>query len=506
MIVEAPVATPNAIRTLSGGSLKALHALLATLIVAIAAVSLATLDAIPFWLDEILTVLALDGDLTSLLRNRIQAGHQPLYFSLAWLWKNLFGLSEFSLRALSWAFLVATLALAWALARRTLGPTSAWVCAALTAASPHLFYFSHIARPYAASAPLVLLSLLAISEHVRRPRRVTLALVAGATLLLLLTHYSLMFVVGAQLAYALLRRRPHWSVVLTQLGVAAAWTPWALWCMSHYTLEERFHWLDGPDLANLFIAAANIVFDGPGVSRLHSAPLVIPLAWSAVSLAVVAMCVIGAQRMGETGRLVLFTWATPLLLAVASMLLFSRNLFPLPRYFVATIATSPLLIVAALRPWRGAPRWVGAGFAVAVAAVLALSTASLARHALKPTHRAPWREMAEYLSTNLCPGERVLALHYADAVPLAFYLGHDVDVIAIEGTPRPRSWIKPVHIVTPDELKDTPGLWIAMSEERQWKLARRSSRERKALDALSQAFQQQDEKRFPTGELLKLAP
>src|SRR5439155_14886701 len=185
------------------------------------------------WLDEAQSVviarLPLDGGFFQALR---EDGAPPLYYLLLHFWMVPFGTGDFAVRALSGAFSVASLPLAWLAGRRVGG--SRWfggVALALTATNPWMLRYASETRMYSLLVLLVLTGLLVLDAVRRRPtvpRAIGIALVTGA---LMLTHYWSFFllgVVGLGLLYYGFRHRARWTIYAIA-GLAAGillFLPW----------------------------------------------------------------------------------------------------------------------------------------------------------------------------------------------------------------------------------------------------------------------------------------
>ncbi len=156
-----------------------------------------TLSAL--WLDEALSVniAALPvGEIGSWLRHD---GHPPLYYYLLHGWMELFGTSDFAVRALSGVFGVLALPLAWLVGRRRGGPTLAWIVTAVVALSPFAVRYSTETRMYSMIMMLVLAGYLLADDVLRRGRSdlLRLAGIAVITALLLYTHYWAIYLLAA---------------------------------------------------------------------------------------------------------------------------------------------------------------------------------------------------------------------------------------------------------------------------------------------------------------------
>ncbi|MEZ5243844.1 MAG: glycosyltransferase family 39 protein [Acidimicrobiales bacterium] len=150
----------------------------------------------PLWLDEALSVNIARlgfGDMVDALRHD---GHPSLYYLLLGWWMDLFGDSNGAVRALSGAFSLATVPVAWALGRRR-SPHLAAVAALVALTSPFLLRYGTEARMYALLSFLVACGWLAVERAIDEPNPRRLALVALATAALVHTHYWSFWLIGA---------------------------------------------------------------------------------------------------------------------------------------------------------------------------------------------------------------------------------------------------------------------------------------------------------------------
>jgi uncharacterized membrane protein len=142
---EAPSRAPDAADAIPKGALRWIALALALIIAA--GLTLRFLTRSDLWLDEALTAniarLPL-GDLEEALRHD---GAPPLYYVLLHGWMDVFGTSDFAVRALSGLFAVAALPLAWLVGRRVGGRFVAWASVALLASSPFAIRYATENRP-----------------------------------------------------------------------------------------------------------------------------------------------------------------------------------------------------------------------------------------------------------------------------------------------------------------------------------------------------------------------
>ena len=182
------------------------------------------LDTQSYWLDESFTKLLADKDFGDMLGDLPDSeSTPPLYYVLAWLWAQPFGSWEAGLRSLSALIGVATIPVAYLVAREVASRVAANQLALLAAVSPFLVWYSQEARSYAL---LILLAALTVLFTLRR----SLLPWSIAAALALTTHYFAVFIVAAEVAwlYRAGLRRPLALACVPVAAVAAALVPLAL--------------------------------------------------------------------------------------------------------------------------------------------------------------------------------------------------------------------------------------------------------------------------------------
>ncbi len=182
-----------------------------------AALRFPTLDRQSFWLDELVTVSLLDHGLGDVLREVPRSEATPfVYYVVAWAWGSVFGLGEVGIRTLSALAGTATIPVAYGAGAVMVSRRTGVVAAALVAVNPFLVWYSQEARSYALLALLGAASVLAFGHALRGSWE---SLVAWGVLsaLAIATHYYALFLVGAELAWLLVRVRARRPVVLASL-------------------------------------------------------------------------------------------------------------------------------------------------------------------------------------------------------------------------------------------------------------------------------------------------
>jgi hypothetical protein len=218
-----------------------------TALVVAAALRFAALGQKPLWCDELASLQRLGLSFTA----HVQAmkGNHPLFELLLRLWMPPDG-SDAWMRIPSAALGVAAVWMTWRLVRG-LGARYGLVAAWLMALSPLHVMYSRIARPYSLACTLALASTLALVWAIRRRSILSYAAYALATALLVYCNLFAAVLWMAQGIFLLwfhrrrLRRLAPW--VVANLAVAALLAPWMWFSLrsavtwgteTHYTAQQ----------------------------------------------------------------------------------------------------------------------------------------------------------------------------------------------------------------------------------------------------------------------------
>ena len=335
---------------------------LTAVIVLGAALRFVTLGDQSLWLDEAFTKRIADnpfGDMLDLIRQGENT--PPLYYALTWVWTQIGGTGEASLRLPSAIAGTATIPVAYLIGRQVAGRLAGLLMALLVAVSPFLVWYSQEARAYALVVLLTSVVLLFALRCDDEPARRNLAGWAVASALALATHYFAAFMIAAT-AVRLLRRAATRRSVLAGLVptavVGLALVPLALdqrdnggAQVGHASIPTRIG-----DVAQEFLVGK---YGGP-IRGL--APLCALLIAAALVLAVVRMSPEERRRWAVPGAIGGAIILLPLLLAIGGVDYFAS------RYLA--VAWVPLFaaIAAALVAHR-AGYALGAGLAALFLAV-----------------------------------------------------------------------------------------------------------------------------------------
>ena len=191
------------------------------------------LDARGLWFDEIIYVELERQDLGSIL-NALTVDfadhHPPAYHFAGHVWMRLIGETDFAVRSLSVFLGILPLPLVYQIGRRLAGVRLGRVAALLLAVSPLAILFTRIARYYALTTALGLLSTLLFLRLCHRPqRRRWVAYVLASALLAYTDYLAISLLIGQGLLALLTSRRVkgflrRWFT--SQLAIALLFLPW----------------------------------------------------------------------------------------------------------------------------------------------------------------------------------------------------------------------------------------------------------------------------------------
>ncbi len=366
----------------------------------------------PLWLDEALSVniaaLAL-GDIPDALRHD---GHPPLYYLLLHGWMALFGDGDMAVRALSGLFGVLALPLMWLAARRAAGPCAGWAALVLLAVSPFAIRYSTEARMYSLVMVLVLAGYLVLRRALRQPRPVWLATLTVLTGLALLTHYWVLWLVGAVLAVMSTRvwtyrrtparRRAPLLVAGAVAGGGILLVPW-LGVMAYQSAHTGTPWA-GPARPTQVVQSSLADFGFTGVGSGAAEGTLVAVALSVLFL--VGLC---ARRLDEH-RLELDVRTVPgvrgeagvvgLTVALGTMAGYATSTTFAPRYAASFF---PLFLVVAAVGASMLPARFSRNLVVGGVAGLCLVAASFN----VTTARTQGEELAEAIAEGASPDDVV---------------------------------------------------------------------------------------------------
>ena len=457
------------------------------------------------WHDESWTWYLVHDSLGDLFRRLVREdAHPPLYFVLLWPWAKL-GDSEAMLRLPSALLGIASLPLAYRLARSLAGVREGLVAMAFLAVSPFHVRYSQEARSYALLFFLCLLSLILLIELRRSPRdRRLWAAMAAVTAAVVYTEYLGLFFILGEIALVVAWGRGDRPFAARCFKAAAAafvlFLPWAPAAWGHVTQVGDGFWLPKPvpavmgmEFSRLFVYPHGITATMEIAGNLFGALLALAAAVPAIGTLALAL---GAPRLARRSELVPWAWAAalpPLLQVVAGCFI---SIF-CARGLIFVLA--PLLALAAVGA-TSLPRALGR---IGVAAVLLSALPGLAsiHGALQ---KEDWRAATAFLKERAAPGDLVLVHEGFLDVNLRYYwrdrgsvrvaaVGDDPAEAATRARLQPQVWL--VRRAYP-ERTDPPKFLEGTFLSRLWHVRQTWKPRAELLDSLSDAFPLHEEWRW----------
>lgn len=372
-----------------------------------------------YWYDEIATLGVLKPSLWHTLSALPDSeSTPPLYYVVAWVWKQLFGDGALALRSLSALVGLAAVAVTYLAGREAVSARVGLAAAAVMAVNPMLIWYSQEARAYSLVVLLASLSLWLWLRALRAPLTARLAAWAAVCCLALATHYFAVFVVLGEAAVLLVSaagRRQAVALSLLPIGLVGA----ALIPLAHAQEKDgRTAWIAHSALGG---RVGDVVRElGTADTNLISSNSHAPYGpWWILASAGVLIGVFAAARLTDragrrAARLAVLVGAAallvPLALALTPLDYFKdRNL----------IAAWPVLALALGAGLSAAgARWLGWAALVAIAAAGVAVTVQVAGDS--PLQRADWRAANAALGPPAHAREILVEPAYARAILQAY--------------------------------------------------------------------------------------
>jgi hypothetical protein len=151
----------------------------------------------------------------------------PLYFVVAWATRGILHNQGESIRLVSLVTGTAMIPLTFLVGVMTVGRRAALVAASLVALSPTMIFYSSEARPFMLAAFFALLSTLSMLRALDTGRTGWWVAYACFTSATAYTHYTAVFLLALQLAWALWTQpRARAPLVVTNVAAALTYIPW----------------------------------------------------------------------------------------------------------------------------------------------------------------------------------------------------------------------------------------------------------------------------------------
>jgi mannosyltransferase len=367
------------------------------------------------WFDEWLTTEAVSGSVGDIFRHVAnREGIPPSYFLVMWGWVRVFGDGEAALRSLSVLVGIATIPVAYAIARelkqrRAVGR----VAAVLVALNPMLVWYSQEARPYSLLALMGALSILTFARVWNRGGKrdvlVWSLVCAGA----IAVHYYAIFLVVAEFGALLLCRRRRWRQVLLAAvpgaTILALFAPVALEQRSH---SPNYQWISSWSLDFRLSEAGRSALVGPASPRERLWVVVAGVALLAAGLVITLGSRAERSAAALLGAVAGAAVVVPLVTSAIGFDIF------LSRYLMAALV--PLVVAAAIGLGVRRGVWIGGVVIVALCAVWLGVIVAVARD--PDLQKANWHDLAGVFATGSANRVLVMNLHGYAGNALYYYV------------------------------------------------------------------------------------
>src|SRR5579884_1062414 len=401
------------------------------------------------WFDEYLTTVDVSHGLGRMLFTTLGhvEGTPPLYYVLEWGWVRVVGHGDAAVRSLSAVFGIATVPMAYLVARRLhQSARVARIVALLVAVSPLFVWFSQEARSYALLVFLASVSLYFCARAVEAETDTDFLLWGLASAAALATHYFAAFLIVPEAVWLLLAHRPWRRVALGALPIVVAAVP--LLVLAEVQ-SKKHNWIADWPLSQRLAETGRQLLLGIPEPLDHWWPLVAALLVAPIVL------VVWRGRPRERSTALVMSALVVGGLVLALLLAAIGTDLVLGRYLIALVL--PLFLAAAIGFGARRAGWVGVAAALALCA---LWTGLVVDSATGSTlHKPDWRAVSKVLATG--GGDRVVVVDDYLGQPLLRY-AHHPDVVARNKTVRVRRIDLLYHVPPP---KQRCGRWSGLACE-----------------------------------------
>ena len=188
----------------------------------------------PLWLDEAQSASIAGESFSSLLDALRHDGHPPLYYFLLGVWADLFGSSDFALRAFSGFLGCLVIVMTWVAFRMHMGRKESLLAASLIASSPFSIRYATEVRMYSLLILLLLCLYINFHKATQNSRNKNKFLYALTLACLLLTHYWSLFFVSVLMLSFLIKvkkstgqeNKDYKSLIFWSLGACVPFIFW----------------------------------------------------------------------------------------------------------------------------------------------------------------------------------------------------------------------------------------------------------------------------------------
>lgn len=454
------------------------------------------LDNQSLWYDEGFSAYLAGMDISEITTRTAADIQPPLYYYLLHGWIQLFGDSEWSLRALSVLFGVLTVPLIYGVAQILFRSRLASLLAALfVAVSPLHIWYGQEARMYTLLTFLCLLSsfflLLAVGEKRLWAIPIFWAAYTAANVAALYTHYFAFFVLAFQAVYVLAVlvmqgfRPLHLLIGSLASGVATVllYIPWLPYLFTRYGTDASY-WSGQLKIREVLVDIG-IFFTG-GESVTEPVGILLALGYGLIFvlclIALVSEASRTAQPQADDSRELLPTSYFPLLFLLLYLLLplflilaVSYNSPKFNARYVMVCHPAFLLVMAGglAALWQRRTGYLGnvmRGAVAALAAIMLLGASAYADYNAyaDPTFaRADFRSVAAYVRQQIGPDETII-LTSGHMFPVWDYYAAGLERHLLPDSPTLDTGLTLDYSIAQDLnewLADKGGVWVVLWQD-----------------------------------------
>ncbi len=453
------------------------------------------LDNQSLWYDEGFSVYLAGMDIDEITARTAGDIQPPLYYYLLHGWIQLFGDTEWALRALSVLFGVFTVPLIYAVAQILFRSRLAGLLAALlVAVSPLHIWYGQEVRMYTMLTFLCLLSsyLLLLAIRTKREWAIPIlwAAYAAANVAALYTHYFALFILASQAVYVLAvlvvqRFRPL-HLLLGSLASAIAtlllYLPWMPYLFTRYGADASY-WPGKLKLHEVFLDIA-LFFTG-GESVTEPVGIALALGFGLIFLVCLYVLVSDATRAAQpaegvfgflpTSYFPLLFLLLCLLLPPALILAVSYNSPKFNARYVMVSHPALLLILAGglAALWQRRAGYLGNVLRGALSALALLLLLGVSVYADRNAYadpvfsRADFRSVARYVRQHIGPDETII-LTSGHMFPVWDYYAPGLDRHLLPDSPTLDTNVTLDYTIAQDLnqwLADKRGVWVVLWQD-----------------------------------------
>lgn len=436
------------------------------------------------WTDEAMSLEAVGGSWSDLLRFfRGLPEQHPLYYLLLRFWL-VFGNSEAALRSLSVIFFVASIPVIAMLGDRLGGRRAGTLTAWLAATSPFLIYYAQEARMYSLAGLLSATATFLLVRWLERPSWSLLGAYGVIGVLGCYTHFFFTFLIlahGLAAVAALGWRAPSLRHLLgAQLAIAIGYAPW-IWMLVRY-LGHGQDWKTGETVlfalpytllrfaVGYAVVPANFGWRGRlGELAAQDAPA---LGLALIGFGVLTFAgIVRLWRSGGVRRSFLVIGITPVILAlIASSLVIIVS----ERYFVVVFPVFLVVTGAGLAELLFGTRTQRLAGRVGGVAVFLATLVALAKYFGNSDYgKEQWQVAADLVRKNRQPGDLIVVhANFALGVFKYYYRPRSDETILSNNDPRVlpparRVWVVLSHASSePEYLRGFGPGWRSTYDQR----------------------------------------